>query len=94
MMRTGETFEVTKTEEEWRKQLTPEQYHVLREHGTERPGTCALLHEKRPGTFSCVALRPTSVQVAAEVRERHRLAKFLRADSGRGREHRPTAAIS
>ena len=54
MMRTGETFEVTKTEEEWRKQLTPEQYHILREHGTERPGTCALLHEKRRGTFTCV----------------------------------------
>ena len=54
MMRTGETFEVTKTDEEWRKQLTPEQYHILREHGTERPGTCALLHEKRRGTFTCV----------------------------------------
>jgi peptide-methionine (R)-S-oxide reductase len=54
MMRTDETFEVTKSEEEWRKQLTPEQYHVLREHGTERPGTCALLHEKRRGTFTCV----------------------------------------
>ena len=53
-MRTGETFEVTKTEDEWRKQLTPEQYHILREHGTERPGTCALLHEKRRGTFTCV----------------------------------------
>lgn len=36
-----------------RRLLTPEQYRVLREHGTERPGTCALLHEKRPGTFSC-----------------------------------------
>ena len=53
-MRTGETFAVTKTEDEWRKQLTPEQYHILREHGTERPGTCALLHEKRRGTFTCV----------------------------------------
>jgi peptide-methionine (R)-S-oxide reductase len=51
----SETFEVVKSEEEWRKQLTPEQYQVLREHGTERSGTCALLHEKRPGTFRCVA---------------------------------------
>ncbi|MGH9371765.1 MAG: peptide-methionine (R)-S-oxide reductase MsrB, partial [Vicinamibacterales bacterium] len=41
------TFPVQKTDEEWRKALTPEQYSVLREHGTERPGTCALLHEKR-----------------------------------------------
>jgi len=49
-----ETFEVTKSEEEWRRQLTPEQYHVLREHGTERPGACALLHEKRRGIFTCV----------------------------------------
>lgn len=47
-------FPVTKTDEEWRRQLTPEQYQVLRGHGTERPGSCALLHEKRPGTFSCV----------------------------------------
>lgn len=51
---TSERFEVTKTEEEWRRQLTPEQYQVLRQHGTERPGSCALLHEKRAGTFNCV----------------------------------------
>ena len=46
-------YPVQKTEEEWRQALTPEQYHVMREHGTERPGTCALLHEKRRGTFTC-----------------------------------------
>ena len=33
--------------------MTPEQYAVLREHGTERPGSCTLLREKRPGTFAC-----------------------------------------
>jgi peptide-methionine (R)-S-oxide reductase len=48
-----EQFPVTKTDEEWRKILTPEQYAVLREHATERPGSCALLREHRPGTFSC-----------------------------------------
>ena len=53
-MRNAEQFEVMKSEEEWRKQLTPEQYRVLREHGTERPGSCALLQEKRAGTFNCV----------------------------------------
>ncbi len=47
------SFPVQKSEEEWRKTLTPEQYYVLREHGTERPGTCALLNEKRTGTFTC-----------------------------------------
>src|SRR5689334_9682752 len=50
-----EKFEVEKTDEEWRRILTPEQYAVLRGHGTEYPGTCALLHEKRAGTFSCAA---------------------------------------
>jgi peptide-methionine (R)-S-oxide reductase len=47
------TYEVVKSDEEWRRQLTAEQYHVLREHGTERPGSCALLAEKRAGTFRC-----------------------------------------
>jgi peptide-methionine (R)-S-oxide reductase len=47
-------FAVEKTDEEWRRLLTPEQYAVLRGHGTERPGTCALLHEHRVGTFACV----------------------------------------
>ena len=38
---------------EWKKRLTPEQYYVLREHGTERAGTSPLNHEKRQGTFEC-----------------------------------------
>lgn len=48
-----EQFPITKTDEEWQRILTPEQYAVLREHATERPGSCALLREHRPGTFSC-----------------------------------------
>src|SRR5262245_43434691 len=47
-------FEVTHTDEEWRRMLTPEQYEVLRGHGTEAPGSCALNYEKRAGMFSCV----------------------------------------
>ncbi len=47
-------YPVTKTDAEWRAQLTQEQYMVLRQHATERPGSCALLVEKRPGTFTCV----------------------------------------
>ena len=42
-----------RTEDEWRKTLTPEQFHVLRRHGTEPPGTSPLNHEKRAGTFRC-----------------------------------------
>jgi len=48
-----ETFPVQKTDAEWRHLLTAEQYDVLRGHGTERAGSCALNHEKRAGTFSC-----------------------------------------
>jgi peptide-methionine (R)-S-oxide reductase len=46
---------MTNTEREWREKLTPEQYAVLREKGTERPFTGEHLHEKRDGTFSCAA---------------------------------------
>ena len=55
MTQSSEIFEVVKSDEDWRRQLTPEQYHVLREHGTERAGSCALLREKRAGTFMCAA---------------------------------------
>ena len=48
-----ENFPVTRTEQEWRKILTPEQYAVMREHGTERAGSCALNYEKRAGRFYC-----------------------------------------
>ena len=48
-----EQFEVTHTDAEWRKLLTPNQYQVLRHEATERPFTSALLHEKRRGSFAC-----------------------------------------
>ena len=44
-----------KTEKEWQETLTPEQFHVLREHGTERAGSSPLNYEKRTGTFHCAA---------------------------------------
>lgn len=43
----------TLSEAEWKKRLTPEQFYVLRKHGTERAGTSPLNHEKRKGTFAC-----------------------------------------
>jgi peptide-methionine (R)-S-oxide reductase len=39
------------SDDQWRQKLTPEQYYILREHGTERPFTSPLLHEKRKGTY-------------------------------------------
>ena len=49
----AETFEVTKTDEEWQKLLSPAQYAVLREEDTERAFTSPLNDEHRAGTFSC-----------------------------------------
>ena len=46
-------FPVEKATEEWQEALSPSQFHVLREHGTERPGTSLLNHEQRDGSFSC-----------------------------------------
>lgn len=48
---TGRT--VQKSEEEWRSELSPEAFHVLRKHGTERAGTSPLNKEKRDGVFEC-----------------------------------------
>jgi len=44
-----------KTDDEWRDELTPSQYQVLRKHGTEPRGSSPLDKEKRPGTFRCAA---------------------------------------
>ena len=44
---------VQKTDEEWRRELTPEQYHVLREKGTERAWTGELNHAKADGVYRC-----------------------------------------
>ncbi len=46
-------FEVTKSEAEWRRVLTSQQYHVLRDHGTEYAGSSPLDREKRRGVFHC-----------------------------------------
>jgi peptide-methionine (R)-S-oxide reductase len=47
------TQRVTKSDAHWHAELTREQYFVLRQHGTERPGTSPLNREKRRGTFLC-----------------------------------------
>lgn len=48
------TFEITKTDAEWKKLLTPAQYATLRKEATEAPGTSRLLDEHGKGKFSCV----------------------------------------
>jgi peptide-methionine (R)-S-oxide reductase len=45
---------IIKTDAEWRKQLTPQQYHVTREHGTERAFTGPYWNEKRRGVYRCI----------------------------------------
>ena len=49
----AKVFPVTRSDDEWRRILTPEQYDMMRGQGTEAPGSCALLQEKRAGRFSC-----------------------------------------
>ncbi len=46
---------IQKSEAEWRAQLTPEQYKVLRKHGTERPFTGEYVNTKTPGVYRCAA---------------------------------------
>jgi peptide-methionine (R)-S-oxide reductase len=55
MKSSDEQFPISKSEDEWRRTLTPEQYAVLRKHGTGRAGTSPLNAEKRDGTFACAA---------------------------------------
>lgn len=51
----AKSFPVQYSESEWRRRLTPKQHYILREDGTERPYTSALLKEKRRGTYVCAA---------------------------------------
>jgi peptide-methionine (R)-S-oxide reductase len=51
--KTEQAFEITKSDAEWQRLLNPEQYRVLREHGTERAGTSPLDREHSKGTFLC-----------------------------------------
>jgi|SRR5579862_5949481 len=54
-MKTGKSFDVDKTDEQWQDTLTPQQYQVMRCHGTEQRGTSPLNKEKRAGVYRCAA---------------------------------------
>ena len=49
------SYEIEKSDAEWREQLTPQEYHVLREAGTERPGVGEYTDTKTVGVYSCRA---------------------------------------
>ena len=53
LVKAATSYEVTHTDDEWRKLLSPEAYQVLRHEGTERPFSSPLLKEHRTGTFAC-----------------------------------------
>jgi len=55
MAEAKEKFEIMKTEEDWKKVLTPEQFRVLRQHGTERAGTSSLDKNYSKGVYACSA---------------------------------------
>ncbi len=55
MASSNSSFEITKNEEEWRKILTPEQFKVLRQHGTEYAHTSPLDKQYAKGTYTCAA---------------------------------------
>lgn len=57
---------ITKTDAEWREQLTKEQYHVTREHGTERAFTGPHQEEHRDGSFTCVCCGNNLFRTAAK----------------------------
>ena len=50
-----QTEKIVKSDEEWRRELTPEEYAVTRQKATERPFTGKYLHNKAEGTYTCVA---------------------------------------
>jgi peptide-methionine (R)-S-oxide reductase len=52
-MKPTDTVPVQKSDDEWKRELTPDQYQVLRQHGTERAGASPLNDEHREGTFFC-----------------------------------------
>ena len=85
---------VPKSDDEWKKRLTPEQFHVARQHGTERPFSSPLNREKRPGLFKCVCCGASLFSSSTKVRSGHRLAQLLGAGRQRSGERTRGALVA
>ena len=81
------------TDAQWRKRLTPAQYNVLRNHGTERPGSSPLLREHRKGTFACAGCALPLFSSAAKFESGTAGRAFMNRCRTRSRP-RPTAPSS
>ena len=96
-LETVRTRKVVKSDEEWRRQLSPLAFSVARRGQTERPFSGALLEPAREGTLPLRVLRHGSLQLGREVRLRHRLAELLAAhrarECGRHIRHGPYSII-
>lgn len=79
------------SEERWRQLLSPIEYHVLREAGTERPGTGALLHEDRLGTYFCRACDAKLFRSDAKFDAGCGWPSFFEAEDGSTVEHADTS---
>ncbi len=77
---------LTLTEDEWRHRLTREQFRILREEGTERAGSCALLGEHRAGTFHCAGCGAPLFAAEAKFESGTGWPSFTRPIEGRVRE--------
>ena len=82
----GKAYAVTHSDAEWRQILTPEQYDVMRAHGTEAPGSCRLALRKETWQVLMRRLWSAAIRVKGEVRKRNRLAQLQRSDRGGRRD--------
>ena len=75
-----------KSDEEWRKTLTPEEFRVTRQHGTERAFSHPYAQEKRDGMYRCVCCGAPLFNSEAKYEFRHGLAELLCSSRRRGSE--------